>query len=102
MAQVPRALGRLTSLRELDLENNWLGENMLDDAFPSELACLTRLTRLDLAGNALNQQRLPHVLRHMTSLRSLNLSRVQCPFPPPPPPQWPRLSDCEASSHVLV
>eukprot|EP00884_Botryococcus_braunii_P000612 jgi/Botrbrau1/10551/Bobra.7_1s0027.1 len=73
--EVPRALGCLTNLRELDLADNWLGEGTLDDAFPAELAGLTRLTRLDLSGNALNGH-LPHVLRHMTSLRALNLGRV--------------------------
>jgi hypothetical protein len=76
---VPRALGCLTSLRVLDLADNWLGEGPIDDAFPLELAGLTRLTRLDLSGNALAGH-LPHVLRHITSLRALNLARVCSPL----------------------
>jgi Leucine Rich repeat len=98
---VPRALGCLTNLRELDLADNWLGEGTLDDAFPADLASLTRLTRLDLSGNALNGH-LPQVLRFMTSLRSLNLARVRASCLPLDGPASSRTCDSEHGSTVGV
>ena len=66
---VPAEIGRLTSLRQLDLCENQL------ESMPAEIGQLTSLTELHLRGNQLTS--LPAEIRKLTSLMYLNLGDNQ-------------------------
>ena len=52
-----------------------LSENMYSGSFPSEIATITTLKRLDLSGNAFSALRLPAAYSGLTTLRSISLAR---------------------------